>query len=66
MTFQPESLTAASEIATPPDVLDVLRGLAKSVRGTRKAIDAYPRQGELVAMLADARVRIDRINATAA
>jgi hypothetical protein len=66
MKFQPESFVRATEIATPQDVRDVLRGLAKSARKARTALDAYPQQAELIAMLKDARARIDRINAAAA
>ena len=65
MTYQPESFTAASEIAMPKDVRDVLRSLAKSARKERTASDAYPQQTELMAILTDARACIDRINATA-
>jgi hypothetical protein len=65
MEFSPESFVRATEIATPQDVRDVLRGLAKSARKARTAIDTYPQRTELMAILADARVRIDRINGAA-
>ncbi len=65
MSFHPESFAAAAEISLPKDVRDVLRGLAKSARKARSPVDAYPRQTKLIAMLTDARVCIDRINANA-
>jgi hypothetical protein len=66
MNFQPESFAPATDVATPQDVRDVLRGLAKSARKGRMLLEAYPQRTELMAILADARLRIDRINATAA
>jgi hypothetical protein len=66
MMHQPESFTAATEIAAPEDVRDVLRGLAKSARKARAAVEIYPQRTELMAILTDARARIDRINAKAA
>jgi hypothetical protein len=65
MNFQPESFVPATEIATPHDVRDVLRGLAKSARKGRMSREAYPQRTELMAILVDARLRIDRINAKA-
>ncbi len=63
MTFQPESFDVTTEIATPADVRKGLREFAKSARDARDAYDYYPRRNELMAILTDARARIDRINA---
>jgi len=62
MEHQPESFTAAAEIVVPSDARDILRDLAKAARKARRVSESYPRRTELMAILADARVRIDRIN----
>ena len=63
MSFEPASFTAATMIETPQDVRDTLKTMAKAVRRARKADACYPRRSEIVTILTDARVRIDRINA---
>lgn len=62
MTCHPESFIAAADMPTPQDVTDLLRRYAREARKARRA-HSYPRRGELLSILTDARTRIDRINA---
>ena len=65
MSFEPANFAAASETAMPDDVRNALKTLAKSVRAPQHADTVYPGRSALMAILTDARVRIDRINAPA-